>query len=165
MAFFGFHFAQLTNSFCSFHSDFWIFCHSTLKFLICPCKMSFSTSLLFILCRWYVMCLQRQWQKKFTNLNLKEIQHEAEKKNWSSFKLCIKHAVVTFFFLFFEIETWKPMYPMMLKCNVCIAQCLLIGYYKTSDQSNKVVQFSTAEKCAGPSVGVVWFSSHRAERD
>lgn len=101
MAFFGFHFAQLTNSFCSFHSDFWIFFHSTLKFLICPCKMSFSTSLLFILCRWDVMCLQRQWQKKFTNLNLKEIQHEAEKKNWSSFKLCIKHAVVTFFFFVF----------------------------------------------------------------
>lgn len=38
------------------------------------------------------------------------------------------------------------MYSMMLKCNVCIAQCLLVGYYKSSDQSNKVDQFSTTEK-------------------
>lgn len=88
-------------------------------------------------------------KKKFTNLNLKEIRHEAEKKSQSSFQLSIKHTVVTFFCLF-EIETWKPVYPMMLKCNVCIAQCLLVGYYKSSDQSNKVVQFSTTEKCVRP---------------
>lgn len=43
-------------------------------------------------------------KKKFTNLNLKEIRHEAEKKNQSSFQLSIKHTVVTFFCLF-EIET------------------------------------------------------------
>lgn len=47
---------------------------------------------------------------------------------------------------------------MMLKCNVCIAQCLLVGYYKSSDQSNKVVQFSTTEKRIGPLMCVQWFS-------
>lgn len=31
----------------------------------------------------------------------------------------------------------------MLKCNVCIAQCLLVGDDQSSDQSNKVDPFST----------------------
>lgn len=46
---------------------------------------------------------------------------------------------------------------MMLKCNVCIAQCLLVGYYKSSDQSNKVVPFSNAAKCLSPSIN--WYCS------
>lgn len=81
------------------------------------------------------------------------------KKNWSIFSALYQiHSGDFFFFVFFEIETWKPVYPMMLKCNVCIAQCLLVGYYKSSDQSNKVVQFSTTEKRIGPLMCVQWFS-------
>lgn len=104
---------------------------------------------LFILFRWDVMCLQ--WQKrkkKFTDLNLKEIRDEADKRK-IELELFSAHYQTHGgdFFCLFEIETWKPMYPMMLKSNVCIAQCLLVGYYKSSDQSNKVVQFSTTEKC------------------
>lgn len=68
------------------------------------------------------------------------------KKNWSIFSALYQTHSGDFFCLF-EIETWKPVYPMMLKCNVCIAQCLLVGYYKSSDQSNKVDQFSTTDKC------------------
>lgn len=42
-------------------------------------------------------------KKKFTNLNLKEIRHEADKKrkNWSSFQLNIKYTAVAFFFFVF----------------------------------------------------------------
>lgn len=85
-------------------------------------------------------------KKKFTNLNLKEIRHEAEKELEHLFS-SLSNTQWWLFFCLFEIETWKPVYPMMLKCNVCIAQCLLVGYYKSSDQSNKVDQFSTTEKC------------------
>lgn len=70
------------------------------------------------------------------------------KKESELFFSSLLNTVVTFFFFcLFKIETWKAVYPMMLKCNVCIAQCLLVGYYKSSDQSNKVVPFSIAAKC------------------
>lgn len=87
---------------------------------------------------------------KFTNLNLNEIRHEAEKKNRSSFLALYQTHSGDFFFVFLKLRLEKPVYPMMLKCNVCIAQCLLVGYYKSSDQSNKVVQFSTTVKCLTP---------------
>lgn len=48
------------------------------------------------------MCLQRQW-KKFTDLNLKEIQDEAEKKRIGASAL---HQTPSGdYFLCFEIET------------------------------------------------------------
>lgn len=75
------------------------------------------------------------------------------KKNWSIFSALYQTHSGEFFFCLFEIETWKPVYPMMLKCNVCIAQCLLVGYYKSSDQSNKVVQFSTTETMCRSLIG------------
>ena len=141
----AFSFAQLTNPFCSklsllpFDFESFVIARSDFYFL------SFSTSLFFILLfKRDVMCLQRQWQKKkFTNLNLKRNPTWSRKRIGASFQLTIKHTMVTFF----DLKT--PVYPMMLKCNVCIAQCLLVGYYKSSDQSNKVDQFSTTERCVG----------------
>ena len=79
---------------------------------------------------------------------LKKIRHEAEKELEHLFSsLYQTHSGD--FFVFWKLRLEKPVYPMMLKCNVCIAQCLLVGYYKSSDQSNKVDQFSTTEKREG----------------
>lgn len=72
-----------------------------------------------------------------------------KKKESELFSSSLSDTVVTFF-VFLKLRLEKPVYPMMLKCNVCIAQCLLVGYYKSSDQSNKVVQSSTTVKCLSP---------------
>lgn len=71
------------------------------------------------------------------------------KKNWSIFSALYQTHSGDFFFFFEKLRLETPCILMMLKCNVCIAQCLLVGYYKSSDQSNKVDQFSTTEKCIG----------------
>lgn len=94
-----------------------------------------------------MLCVYKGNGKKFTDLNLKEIRDEAEKKIELELQLSIRHPVVTIFCLL-KLKLENPC-NLMLKCNVCIAQCLLVGYYKSSDQSNKVVQFNT-EECVGP---------------
>lgn len=86
-----------------------------------------------------MLCVYKGNGKKFTDLNLQEIRDEAEKKELE-LQLSIRHPVVTIFCLL-KLKLENPC-NLMLKCNVCIAQCLLVGYYKSSDQSNKVVQFN-----------------------
>ncbi len=119
----------------------WIIHHSTFRFLFCHFQhLCYSSCLDGMLCVYN----GNDKKEKFTNLKLKEIRHEAEKELEHLFS-SLSNTQWWLFFCLFEIETWKPVYPMMLKCNVCIAQCLLVGYYKSSDQSNKVVQFSTTK--------------------
>lgn len=141
----AFSFAQLTNPFCSklsflpFDFESFVIAHVQI-FIFCHFQHLRSSSCYLN----GMLCVYKgNDKKKFTNLNLKRNPTWSRKRIGASFQLTIKHTVVTFF----DLKT--PVYPMMLKCNVCIAQCLLVGYYKSSDQSNKVDQFSTTERCVG----------------
>lgn len=99
--------------------------------------LSLSTLMLYIPFGWDVKCLQRQWQKKVYKTWILKNMKWSQKRISASFQLSISQTPSGDFICSFEFETWNPMYPMMLKCNVCIAQCLLVVYYKSSDQSIK----------------------------
>lgn len=83
-----------------------------------------------------MLCVYKSNDKKSLQTWILKKSDMKPKKNWSIFSALYQTHSDDFFCLF-EIETWKPLYHTMLKCNVCIAQCLLVGYYKSSDQSIK----------------------------
>lgn len=136
----SFSFAQLTNPLCS-KLSFLSFYFDLESFVIAHVQNLFLTSS-------WMLCVYKGNDKK--SLQTWILKKSDMKPHLFS---SLTNSQWWLFFCLFEIETWKPVYPMMLKCNVCIAQCLLVGYYKSSDQSNKVDPFSTTEKCVGvPSI-------------
>lgn len=125
-------FTQLTNPFCSKLDISFVL---ILSLNVIAHVDIFKFVLFTISCKDGMLCVYKGNGKKFTDLNLKEIRDEAEKKwNWS-----FSSPSDTQWWLFFVFWNWnlKTHVNLMLKCNVCIAQCLLVGYYKSSDQSNK----------------------------
>lgn len=135
--------------FVPFHFDFFeSFCHSTCSdfyfvifniFVIHPVLDG-------MVCVYKGNDKKKKKKKSLQTWILKEKSDMKPKKNWSIFSALYQTHSGDFFCLFWNWDL-KTRVSMMLKCNVCIAQCLLVGYYKSSDQSNKVVQFSTTEKC------------------